>query len=1269
MCGISGTIYKKRLIKGKTLSIDNFRSILTNINKNNPEATDLLNLVWEFKNNLNFINYCFDYDLRSDLTKFVKDLSYLIYEQEELIKKIDRNKKDKEYFQRLSNVQKLLDIKWFLEIEINRWIQDIEFISSKKVSHLEKQSIILYKDIISIIRSIDKKLELRGRDSFGISIQLHLENSYLIENISSTIISETNNCQTQILVNLSNKIINFSFKTFNKIGSLGENARIIKQIIKNTKLLHNIIKSEETISGVIVGHTRWASVGAVNIENTHPVFCTTAKGKQKHKWSAGLLNGDIYNYKDFINMKDNNKIFEKNCSTDCLAVPLSLLDKTTESFKNQLENVNNFEGSFTISYFDSVTNNLSVFKRGSQGLYIGVSQNQIMFASDVYGLIEFCRYFYPVKSEECFVLSAKEQYQYNPYNIEIYNLNNQSNINIQKKDFKETIITSRDIDQKNYEYFLEKEIYDTKDIVQSTVNRNIKNSLNIDSSNYNFSIGETQVPSVILKNIKNKTIRKIFITGMGTCYTASITIANYMRIMLKKINPNIIVEPTIASEGSGFYIEPEMSDVLVIVIAQSGTTIDTNIYAKMAKDRGAFSLAIANKREGDVTFIVDGTLYIGEGRDIEISVPSTKTYTAQVILGYILSLFILKNVSRKLSIIKLVDIEIKKIIQCPQLIDQTLDNFKNINKLELQMGSFLEHVSWIVSYDQSENSVCASEIRIKLSETCYQSVPYLHIKQVLEYKIKDSLIIFVSNNQINNIEKDITNLLNNYNTVIAITPILNKEVNCNLNKYIKNNSLIIITFPKSYQYFSFIPTIMVGQYFSYTIAKLLDKRSKDFYDLKHSSFSLKTKETECVNIIEKNLSKGFYNIGINKKKVRQLINIARSNKEESYNCILDQLISESRRTIDTIKHQAKTITVGAVRSNFELQDKTNYTFDQKPENKKIFGNVYNNCLFLFSKKEQNQFNKIETDNVFLTSDLDESYVYNIINFIAEIEKKIKSNYVIKLAQDYDKSQGIKDLDNTIIYLNFKNSKKQPENNYNHLFFRNFKSDNFILKILSKYKYINIDINKVIWALCVSILLVEKLIISKLPKKQQNTSREKINFMLIKNFNALNIALKSFNSNQFLKSRIKNSVETYISKQNWKCIGSGVNYNFAKFAAKKIMMITNRSCAFDVLENHKHIDISAESCLLVFIANIDRAGYQSDAFSEIQKMLSHNNHPIIITNENDDRFDKMFITEEEENITKKIDVIKVPKVSEEFIFFLNSVILDLFLNELKLRLKR
>ena len=98
-----------------------------------------------------------------------------------------------------------------------------------------------------------------------------------------------------------------------------------------------------------------------------------------------------------------------------------------------------------------------------------------------------------------------------------------------------------------------------------------------------------------------------------------------------------------ASELSAFHLREDMGNTLVIAIAQSGTTIDTNVSVKMAKERGAYTLAILNKRQGDISYLVDTTLYLGNGRDIEIAVPSTKTYTAQVVLGYIVSLYLACN--------------------------------------------------------------------------------------------------------------------------------------------------------------------------------------------------------------------------------------------------------------------------------------------------------------------------------------------------------------------------------------------------------------------------------------------------------------------------------------------------------------------------------------------------------------------------------------------------------------------------------------------------
>ena len=103
-----------------------------------------------------------------------------------------------------------------------------------------------------------------------------------------------------------------------------------------------------------------------------------------------------------------------------------------------------------------------------------------------------------------------------------------------------------------------------------------------------------------------------------------------------------------------------------------------------------------------------------------------------------------------------------------------------------------------------------------------------------------------------------------------------------------------------------------------------------------------------------------------------------------------------------------------------------------------------------------------------------------------------------------------------------------------------------------------------------------------------------------------------------------------------------------------------------MENHKHIDISAESAILIFIANIWSKVYQSDIKAEIDKLISHNNTPIIITNEGDTRFDDMrIIIKYTANVNEErpIPLIKIPIVEELLAFPLNELVADMFIKEL------
>src|SRR3546814_1295077 len=79
-----------------------------------------------------------------------------------------------------------------------------------------------------------------------------------------------------------------------------------------------------------------------------------------------------------------------------------------------------------------------------------------------------------------------------------------------------------------------------------------------------------------------------------------------------------------------FGLRDDMSDTLVIAISQSGTTTDTNRTVDLVRGRGSKVLAIVNRRGSDLTDKADGVPYTSDGRDVEMSVASTKAFYAQI---------------------------------------------------------------------------------------------------------------------------------------------------------------------------------------------------------------------------------------------------------------------------------------------------------------------------------------------------------------------------------------------------------------------------------------------------------------------------------------------------------------------------------------------------------------------------------------------------------------------------------------------------------------
>ena len=270
-----------------------------------------------------------------------------------------------------------------------------------------------------------------------------------------------------------------------------------------------------------------------------------------------------------------------------------------------------------------------------------------MFSSELYGLVEVMPHF--IKMNGAVIVTGE-----NALTGQIFILDqnsagglagikacdyNGAKITLKENSLQKAEITTRDIDRGDYPHFFLKEISESA----ISIKRTLRGKYHIATKNNSllqviFNLGTNIVPTAVQTGLQKGTIKNIVVIGHGTAAVAGVAIADALAHYLKDKSINITSK--LASELSGFLLEDDLADTLVIPITQSGTTTDTNRAVAMAKERGAFVISIVNRRQSDITAKSHGVFYTSDGRDIEISVASTKAFYSQIIDGQILALFI-----------------------------------------------------------------------------------------------------------------------------------------------------------------------------------------------------------------------------------------------------------------------------------------------------------------------------------------------------------------------------------------------------------------------------------------------------------------------------------------------------------------------------------------------------------------------------------------------------------------------------------------------------
>ena len=363
--------------------------------------------------------------------------------------------------------------------------------------------------------------------------------------------------------------------------------------------LRNALKGKEESAYVGIGHTRWATHGNPTDENSHPHFSSDRKVAVVH-------NGIIENYLElkeeltkegyvFTSQTDSEVVahlFSKHYDGDML----STLRKVTERIR----------GSYALGIIERENPDRLVCVRKESPLIIGLGKGKNFIASDVPAILKYTR--------EVIFLDNSEMAIVEKDRVSVYDSQG-------KKLEKAISKIEWDMEQANkggYPHFMLKEIEEQPEVIEKTLDVYMNTNGKVDFSSS-------------LKKLDLSKIKEIYIVACGTAYHAGLQGAYFF----KKIS-GIKTEVDIASEFR--YSDPFIDEsTLAIFISQSGETLDTLMAMKMAKEKGATTLAITNVLGSTISRETDMVIYTLAGP--EISVASTKAYTAQVTLFYLLALY------------------------------------------------------------------------------------------------------------------------------------------------------------------------------------------------------------------------------------------------------------------------------------------------------------------------------------------------------------------------------------------------------------------------------------------------------------------------------------------------------------------------------------------------------------------------------------------------------------------------------------------------------
>lgn len=441
-------------------------------------------------------------------------------------------------------------------------------------------------------------------------------------------------------------------------------------------------KTSLPVSGMGIGHTRWATHGGVTIPNAHPHFDCTGKLSLIH-------NGIVDNYEELGRKLKGHKLVGQTDSEIVVHHLETELKKEKDLFKAVKKVAKLAKGlnAFVVMHQDYPY--LVAAKTGSP-IIIGVNPDNNLVSSDVASLLAHTRKVIFLEDSQIAKISADE------IHLESYSSSKEVAPKITQIEW-----TAKSASKSGFPHFMLKEIYDQPAILSD------------------IALTKTKVARELARSIE--TAKSVYAVACGT--------ASYAALAGQYLFARIAGEQLIPAIGSEFFYYDGFIDkrTLVIALSQSGETIDTLQSINFAKAKKAKTIGLVNVKGSSLDRLVDKTIFLGAGP--EKAVASTKSFLAKVSLLLLTAYALKRKTPRGVIELKQAARSIRKVLE-PQY-------QKYIKKLALS----LKHSSSMFILGRGQSYPAALETALKIKE-----VSYIHAEGFAAGELKHGVIALVNQN-------------------------------------------------------------------------------------------------------------------------------------------------------------------------------------------------------------------------------------------------------------------------------------------------------------------------------------------------------------------------------------------------------------------------------------------------------------------------------------------------------------------------------------------